>query len=92
MFDYNKVMNCVSPPAGSVSPRSVPSRPLLQPQLSGADPRGLPGVFPLQSEEPDHQDPAGEQVSLPELSLVPPGPFHWMSESSDDESAQTVIS
>lgn len=68
-------MNCVSPPAGSVSPRSVPSRPLLQPQLSGADPRGLPGVFPLQSEEPDHQDPAGEQVSLPELSWYRPVHF-----------------
>lgn len=66
-------MACVfCPPAGSVAPRSVSSRPLLQPQLSRADPRSLPRIFPLQSEEPDHQDPAGEQVGP---LLIPTGPF-----------------
>lgn len=54
---------CVCRPAGPVSPRPVSPRPLPQPQLSGADPRTLPGVVPLESEEPDYQDPAGEQVS-----------------------------
>lgn len=52
----------VSPPAGPISSCPVSSCPLLQPQHTGTDPRPLPRIVPLQLEEPDHKDPAGEQV------------------------------
>lgn len=76
---------CVCPPAGPVSPHSVSSRPLLQPQLSGADPQPLPRILPLQSEEPDHQDPAGEQVSPPPNPPTPRKTIYLIVYCSDEE-------
>ena len=78
----------MSPPTGSVS-----TPPLLQPRLFGAETRSLLRIFPTQSEEPD-QDKilSGERVSTLKTLTDPFGPFHWMSESPEDESQQTIIS